>query len=145
LGSQPLTGLDVNAGKARILTTAAGYGMLLDYLTASQSALDNPKKKAAIADFVQRFYNAGNYLRKHRQLAAQTYVKTFGVPLAVAQAAVASVQVIGTPINKTVISYQQEEADAFLKLGLVTKKLNVVQIFTLPFNRQLSKAAGLKG
>ncbi len=145
LGSQPLTGLDVHAGKARVLTTTAGYGMLLDYLTAPQSALSNPGKKAAIADFVQRFYKAQAYLTKHPQLAAATYVKTYGVPQAVALAAVKSVQVKGSPVTKAMIAYQQTEANTFLKLGLVKNKLNVAKIFTLPFNQQISKAAGLKG
>jgi len=145
LGIQPLVGLDVQSGKARVLTTAAGYGMLLNYLTASQSALDNPKKKAAIADFVQRFYNAGNYLRQHRALAAQTYVKTYGVSPSVATAAVASVQVKGSPITKQIMTYQQKEAATFLRLGLLTSKLNTTGVFTLPFNRQIAAAAGLTG
>ncbi|HVX20980.1 MAG TPA: ABC transporter substrate-binding protein [Acidimicrobiales bacterium] len=145
LGVQPLISLDVQSGKARVLQSAAGYGMLLGYLTASQAALDNPKKKAAIADFVQRFYKAGDYLRNHRQLAAQTYVETYGVSPAVARAAVASVQVKGSPLTKKIVAYQQKEADTFLKLGLLSTKLDVAKVFTLPFNRQISKAAGLTG
>ena len=84
-------------------------------------------------------------MRLHPLLAAQTYVKTYGVPLAVAEAAVATVQVVGSPITKAIITYQQQEANTFRSLGLVSKSFNVQQIFTLPFNQQITKSAGLKG
>ena len=85
--SQPLTAIDLAGGKIRVLTSAAGYAQTLGYLTASQSALDNPKKAAAIADFVQRFYKAAALLKKDPLLAEQAYVKIYGVTLAEAKQA----------------------------------------------------------
>ena len=38
-------------------------------------------------------------------------MKTYGVTLAVAKEAVASVQAVGTPITPAIISYQQNEAN----------------------------------
>jgi sulfonate transport system substrate-binding protein len=141
--SQPLTGLDEASGKIRVLANGAGYTETIGYLTASDAALANPQKAAAIADFIGRFYKAEAQLRKEPLLAAQTYVKTYGVTLPVAEEAVASDQSVGTPITPAIISYQQNEADTFQKLGLVTSTLDVKKIFDLPYNKVIAKQAGL--
>jgi sulfonate transport system substrate-binding protein len=142
--SQPLTGLDLAGGKVRDLVNGAGYLQTFGYLTASQAALNNPQKAAAIADFINRFYKAAASLRTDPLLAAQTYVKTYGVALAVAKEAVASAQSVGTPITPSIISYQQTEANAFQRLGLISSTLNVKGVFDLPFNKTVATEAGLK-
>jgi sulfonate transport system substrate-binding protein len=141
--SQPLIGLDVQSGKATQLVSAAGYAPTYGYLTASQAALDNPAKAAALADFINRFYKAQAILNKNPQLAAQTYVTTFGVPLSVAEAAVKSVSTKGSPITPAIIKYQQTEANTFQQLGLVPNKLNVAKVFDLKYNAAVAKKAGL--
>jgi sulfonate transport system substrate-binding protein len=141
--SQPLTGLDLATGKVRDLLNGAGLLKTFGYLTASQAALNNPKKAAAISDFISRFYKAAAILRKNPLLAAETYVKTYGVTLAVAKEAVATAQSIGTPITPAIINYQQTEANTFLSLGLLSKKVTSKAIFDLPFNKVVAKAAGL--
>ena len=142
--SQPLTGLDLAAGKVRQLVSGAGYLQTIGYLTASNAALANPQKAAALTDFIGRFYKAAAVLRKDPALAAATYVKTYGVTLAVAEEAVASAQEVGTPITPALISYQQNEANTFQKLGLITSHLNVKGIFDLPFNKVVAHDAGLQ-
>ncbi len=141
--TQPLTGLDQSTGKITVLATGAGVSETIGYLTASDAALANPQKAAAIADFVVRYYKAEAELREDPLLAAQTYTQTYGVPLAVAKEAVASDQGVGTPITQAIINYQQNEADTFQKLGLVTSTLDVKKIFDLPFNQEVAKQAGL--
>jgi sulfonate transport system substrate-binding protein len=142
--SQPLTGLDTATGKVRVLATGAGLLQTYGYLTASSAALANPQKAAALTDFIGRFYKAEAAVAKEPQLAAATYAKTYGVPLAVAQEAVASAQSKGTPITPAIISYQQNEANTFQKLGLISSHLNVKGIFDLPFNQVVAHAAGLQ-
>ena len=141
--SQPLTALDVATGKVRVLATGAGYLQVLGYLTASNAALANPQKAAALQDFIKRFYKAAAILRKDPLLAAETYVKTYGVTLPVAKAAVASVQAVGTPITPAIISYQQTEANTFKKLGLIPGTLNVKNVFDLPYNKIVAKNSDL--
>jgi sulfonate transport system substrate-binding protein len=141
--SQPLTAIDLAAGKIRVLATGAGYTQTLGYLTASQAALNNPLKAAAIADFVQRFYKAEAIIKKDPQLAINAYVKIYGVTLAEAKQAAGTVQEAATPITPAIIAYQQAEANTFLKLGLITQKLNVAGIFDLPLNKSIDAKAGL--
>ena len=93
--SQPLTGLDTATGKVRVLATGAGLLQTIGYLTASTAALANPQKAAALTDFIGRFYKASAALAKEPGLAAATYAKTYGVPLAVAKQAAASAAVQG--------------------------------------------------
>jgi sulfonate transport system substrate-binding protein len=140
---QPLVAGDLASGKVTQLVSGAGYIENLGYLTASQSALDNKKKAAAIADFIKRFYKAQATLAKQPQLAAQTYSKTFGIPLSEALTAVKSVQMVGTPITPAIVKYQQTEANTFQQLGLISQKINVASVFDLPFNELVSKQAGL--
>jgi sulfonate transport system substrate-binding protein len=141
--SQPLTALDQTTGKIRILASGSNYLQVLGYLTASNAALANPQKAAALQEFIKRFYKAAAILRKDPLLAAQTYVKTYGVTLPEAEAAVASVQAVGTPITPTIISYQQTEANTFQKLGLIPTTLSVKNIFDLPFNKVVATNSNL--
>jgi sulfonate transport system substrate-binding protein len=142
--TQPLTAIDLSTNKIRVLATGAGYGETLGYLTASDAALNNPKEAAAIADFVQRFYKAEAILKKDPQLAITTYVKLYGVTEAEAKEAAATVQEAATPITPAIIKYQQTEANEFLSLGLITKKLNVKSIYDLSLNKSIDAKAGLK-
>jgi sulfonate transport system substrate-binding protein len=142
--TQPLTGLDTATGKVRILATGAGLLQTYGYLTARSAALANPQKAAALTDFIARFYKAEAALSKNPGLAAATYAKTYGVPLAVAKQAAASAVSKGTPITATIISYQQGEANTFQKLGLIPSHLQVQGVFDLPFNKAVSQAAGLQ-
>jgi sulfonate transport system substrate-binding protein len=141
--SQPLTALDQATGKVRVLESGAGILQTFGYLTASTSALANPQKAAALTDFIGRFYKASAILLKDPKLAAETYSKTYGVTLSVAEQAVASVQAKGTPITPAIISYQQTEANTFQQLGLVSSHVNVKGIFDLPFNKVVADNAGL--
>jgi sulfonate transport system substrate-binding protein len=142
--SQPLTSVDLAGGKIRVLATAAGSAQTLGYLSSPQSTLDNPQKAAAIADFINRFYKAAAILKKNPGTAEAAYVKIYGVSLAEAKEAAATVQTTPTPINSSIISYQQAEANTFLKLGLITKQLNVKSVFDLPFNKAVNAKAGIK-
>jgi sulfonate transport system substrate-binding protein len=142
--SQPLIAVDQAAGQVHLLTSAAGYTQTLGYLTASEAALDNPKKAAAVADFIERFYKAETYIKQNPQAAIDTYVKIYGVTEAEAKQAAGSVQEEATQITPAIISYQQTEANTFLSLGLISQKINVKGIFDLPFNKAVNAKAGIQ-
>jgi sulfonate transport system substrate-binding protein len=143
VGSQPFIALVTQAGKGVVIPTAAASAKVFGYLTAPVSALDNPKEAAAISDFVLRLYKSEAILRKDPALAIATYSKTYGVSESVAAAAVKSTQEIGTPLTPAIIAYQQQEANAFYSLHLLSAKLNVSSVFDLSLNKKISQAAGL--
>jgi sulfonate transport system substrate-binding protein len=142
--SQPLTAIDLAGGKVRVLASGAGAAQTLGYLTASDSALSNPNTAAALADFLGRFYKAAAILKKDPGIAEAAYVKIYGVNLAEAKEAAATVQANAVPITSSIINYQQTEANTFLKLGLITKKISVKSVFDLPYNKAVNAKAGIK-
>jgi len=125
------------ANKGKILASGAGSTLYLSYLTASESALDNPAKAAAIADFVKRFHEAQVYNNAHPATAAANYQKEYGVTPTVAAATVAHAPSIASPIDTTIVAYQQAEANALFKIGAVPSKVNVVNIFDTRYNKQV--------
>ncbi len=129
------------AHKGTVLASGEGVTTYLNYLVATQSALSNPKKAAAIVNLAGRLYRAQAQLQKDPQLAAETYVKTYGVTMAVAESVVKSARVSLTPVTPAIIRYQQQEADAFNQLGLIPDKINVSKVFSLSVNRQVVAAA----
>lgn len=135
--SYPFVALIEEAHKGRVLTTGAGITKYLGYLTASDTALRNPQKAAAISDFINRLFKAQLTLQQNPEKAAQTYAKTYGLPLSVAEASVRTAKVSVTPITPAIIQYQQQESNAFYKLGLIPEKLNASKIFDLPYNTKL--------
>jgi sulfonate transport system substrate-binding protein len=143
VGAQPFTALVTQAGKGKVIPSAADSAKVLGYLTAPVSSLDNPQKAAAISNFVVRLYKSEAILKKDPALAIATYSKTYGVTKAVAAAAVKSVEEVATPITPSIINYQQAEANTFQGLGLIPGKLKVSQVFDLSLNKKIAKAAGL--
>ena len=110
---QPLIALDETTGKVRQISSGAGIVQTLGYLTASDAALANPQKKAAIADFIGRFYKAEAILAKDPALAAQTYSKTYGITLAGGRAGRRLGAGQGIPDHAGDLNYQQNEANTF--------------------------------
>lgn len=144
VGSQPFIALVTQAGKGKVIPSAANSAKVLGYLTAPVSSLDNPQKAAAISDFVVRLYKSEAILKKDPALAIAAYTKTYGVSKAVAAEAVKSADEVATPITPSIINYQQAEANTFQSLGLIPSKLNVSQVFDLSLNKKIAKAAGLR-
>lgn len=141
--SQPFLALVEAAGKGRELPNGRGI-QSLQYFTASESAIKNPKKLAAMEDFIVRIYKAETTLKNKRNVAISAYVKTYGVSTEVATKAVDSVQQKETPITSGIVKYQQQEANTFYKLGLVSQKVNVKGVFDLSVNKAITKALGKK-
>lgn len=138
--SEPLTSLMVESGKGRVLAGATSGIRYLQYITASRSALADPNKRAAILDFVTRVYQAETKDAENPTNGVQTYVKIYGVPLAVAQRAAASVSILPTAITSSVIAYQQQEANTFHQLGLIPSDLDAAKLFDTQFNSQIMAA-----
>ncbi len=138
--SQPLTALDQATGKIRVLATGAGYLQVLGYLTASNAALANPQKAAALQDFIKRFYTASATLRKNPELAAETYVKTYGVTLRGRQGGRGLGPGRRDPDHAIGHQLPADRGQHLPEARPDThSKLNVKSIFDLPFNKVVAK------
>ncbi len=139
---QPLIAILEGAGKGRPLPNASGL-KFLQFMVASTSALSDLAKAAAIQDFLVRLNRAQQIIGTTLQHTIDTFAKTYGVSKAVASVAVRASDNGFVGVSPSIISYQQQEADTFAKLGLLPGKLNVSAEFDLPFSAQVSKLQGL--
>jgi sulfonate transport system substrate-binding protein len=130
--------------KGRILTTGAGLTAGLQYLVARDGALGDKQLDAALADFVPRVARAYQWYAAHPTEAAAIATSTFRIPPAAALQAVKRAPTAYQPIDASIIAAQQSEADTFLALGVLQKKLDVAKAFDKRYNKLVAAVAAAK-
>lgn len=106
-------------------------GYSYDLVLASNAALKDGAKRAAIQDYVGRLVRVGQWGVDHPDAFTKGYVTdVLGIPAAQAKAFYAS-QGPGTypQINSDLQAGLQEEADVYFKAGLIPKKVDVSTFF----------------
>jgi sulfonate transport system substrate-binding protein len=140
---QPLTDAYLQANPtAKNVTGSAGP--ITDrgaFVIASQDAINNPAKSAAIADYVSRITKAFKYLSEHKNLVQQAYIKSYGVSTQAAQA-ISKQEGSSSPLTlpSQVAAAQQALANLYSTNGIIPKKLNVSKEFTSKYNSVVAKA-----
>lgn len=117
----PQLSLQVTPGKARVLTTGAGITADVWYEVASEQALADADKKAAIKDFVERFARAEVWRNTHLDAWSSTYARLSGLSPEVATAVVHRNPLRFVPISPDIIAGQQKQADALSAVGALPK------------------------
>jgi sulfonate transport system substrate-binding protein len=135
----------VQQGQGRILLSGAGLSRSLNYLVASGSALNNPKKSAAIGDLLQRLAKAQQWVNANPTAFAAVYAKNNSVPLSVATTVVKALPLQYVPISAPILAAQQSEADIFKQQGIVKTTLDTSKEFDLRFNSLVTAATGVTG
>jgi sulfonate transport system substrate-binding protein len=122
-------------------------GYSYDVVVASNKALANPAKRAAILNYVGQLAKAGEWGLTHP--AAETtgyFTDVLQLPAAAAAAFYKS-QGPGVypPVPKSLITALQQEANLYYQVGVLQKKVNVSTLFpfslTGQFNKVVSEAA----
>ncbi len=115
-----------------------------NYYVASDKSLDDPNKRAALADVLQRLAAEFAWGVKHPDDYAKAISQEEGIPLPAAKAALPSMETRVTAIGPADIQAEQQLGDAFLAAGQVKKKVDVAQIATniLPADYDSSKTSG---
>lgn len=137
---QPLTGAYIaKAPGAKQVTTENDITDRTDFIIASKSALSNPAKEAAIADYIQRLQKAYGYIDAHpTQWAEAYYVKQYKLPLA---GGLQLIKIAGKtsflPLPGNLVAPQQALADLYTDAGEIPGKLNVAGEFDGRFNSVL--------
>jgi sulfonate transport system substrate-binding protein len=122
------------SGKDQLLASGAGFTPGYYYLVASESALSNPAKAAAINDFDHRLAIAEQWYHSHVDQAAALVEKENLVSEAVAKDLITRAPVAYGPIDDAIIAAQQKESDFFTSSGALTSKLDVRGAFDLRFS-----------
>ncbi|MEI9850917.1 MAG: ABC transporter substrate-binding protein [Sphingomonas sp.] len=138
--ADPVLSTQLRAGKVRIL---AGGGEPLTregtYIIASEEALADPKRSAAIGDFIQRLARSLLWINAHRDAYAAVLAPHFKVSPEVARAVVDRTPSVFVPIDDTVRRAYQDQANTFLKIGALRKPIVAAEVFDDRYNALLPK------
>lgn len=103
--------------------TANGYS----FLVAGTDALSDPGVNTALRDYVVRHAKAERWADTHRADWAKTWAKETGLSIEVATATVEAGPDLPVPLDETVVSSEQDLADAFTEDGVLPGKVDFGQ------------------
>ncbi|WP_182875726.1 ABC transporter substrate-binding protein [Microbispora sp. H10670] len=126
---------------ARLLVDGAGIVNGLGFQVAAPAAIEDTGKRAAIADFLSRLAKARVWAAAHLDEWAKVWARETGLPAEVANAAVANAVATPVEIDDSVVSSEQEIADAFGAEGLIPGTVTFSQFVDDRFNDVVGKAA----
>ncbi|MEU8274331.1 ABC transporter substrate-binding protein [Microbispora bryophytorum] len=126
--------------KARLVVDGAGLVNGLGFQVAAPAALDDAGRRTAIGDFLTRLGKARNWAATHLDEWAKVWARETGLPIEVADAAVANAVATPVVIDESVVSSEQEIADAFTAEGLVPGTITFSQFVDDRFNDVVRKA-----
>ena len=128
------------AAGARVLTTALGRLSGNYVVAASAEALADAGKRAAIADYLQRYKKVLAWINADDNRYAALLAKTTGVPAAyyLQQFQERSTRSSLAPVTDAAIASEQGVADAFFKAGVIPAKVDVRPLWDRSFNSSLA-------
>ncbi|MFF4800543.1 ABC transporter substrate-binding protein [Streptomyces sp. NPDC001351] len=135
----PYTSQILQGKQGRVLTTGEGVTNGLTFQVAAPSALQDPKKAAAIKDYLERLRRATTWVYGHQEEWAKVWAKDTGLPYEVALASVRRTNAtrISVAVDKPLIASEQQIADAFTGLKLIPKKVDFGAFVDTRYNGKL--------
>ncbi|NEB00932.1 ABC transporter substrate-binding protein [Streptomyces sp. SID13726] len=135
----PYTSQILQAKQGRVLTTGEGITNGLTFQVAAPSALKDPKKVAAIKDYLERLRRAYQWVYSHEPEWAKVWAKETGLPEDVALAAVKRTYTtrVAVAVDRQLIASEQEIADTFTALKLIPRKVDFGNFVDTRFNGTL--------
>jgi sulfonate transport system substrate-binding protein len=129
----PLQAQALVAG-ARVLRS--GVGLLSGSFTfvAADKALADPRRAAAIGDLLRRAKAAIAWAAHDQAGWAGVYTRLYHLPPQAAREAVRRTATQIVPIDGTVYAAQQRQADAFLELGVLGRRVQVGKEYDTRYN-----------
>ncbi|MGW1285792.1 ABC transporter substrate-binding protein [Streptomyces sp. NPDC002586] len=135
----PYTSQILQAKQGRVLTTGDGITNGLTFQVAAPAALKDPKKTAAIKDYLARLRRAQVWVYSHQEEWAKVWAKNTGLPYDVALASVKRTNAtrVSVAVDKPLVASEQQIADAFAELKLIPKKVDFAGFVDTRFNGDL--------
>jgi sulfonate transport system substrate-binding protein len=131
---EPYTALAEVNGEARVLVNGRGLSSGNSFIAATDLALADPAKHAALEDYLQRLSQAQVWAYANLDSFSQTLAKIIGFPVAAARLQFERRQLRWQSVDDQVISEQQETADFYQAQGLIASKLDVAPTFDRSFD-----------
>jgi sulfonate transport system substrate-binding protein len=122
------------AAGAKIILTGEKLGIPgLTFQIASEKALGDAGKEAAIRDFLARIRAAQDWQRTNKDAWAAKYSELTKLPIEVTKTLL-KVDGVAIKVDDTVVKAQQAEADAFFAAGLIPAKVDFAKVADARFN-----------
>lgn len=123
---------------ARIVANGRGLISGNSFIAATDAALADPAKRAALQDYVARLSDAQQWSYANLDDYATTLAEIIGFPEDAARLQYERRQLSWLPIDDEVIAQQQETADFYHRVGLIPREIAVESTFDLDFAAQPS-------
>uniref|UniRef100_UPI0033DF0AA0 ABC transporter substrate-binding protein n=1 Tax=Streptomyces griseoviridis TaxID=45398 RepID=UPI0033DF0AA0 len=135
----PYTSQVLRSGRGRILTTGKGVTNGLSFQVASPSALADPRKAAAVKDYLARLRRATAWVYGHQKEWAEVWAKDTGLPYEVALASVRRTNAsrVAVAVDRPLVASEQQIADAFTALRLIPGKVDFARFVDTRYNGDL--------
>jgi sulfonate transport system substrate-binding protein len=118
----------------RILANGAGLGTVYSFEVASRAALADPKKAAAIKDYLKLLNEAYIWTDSHQQAWATDWAKATGLSDGIMVQATKDDLTTPVPITPAVVASEQAISDAFTSAGLIPVRVNFADYSVATFN-----------
>jgi len=125
---------------ARVLATGLGRLSGNYVQAASAEALNDPPRRAAIADHLQRLRRAYAWTNAHPDAWAQAQSAATGAPVEIYRQIHrerSAPSVLG-PVDDAAIASEQQAADGFAALGAIPAKVDVRPLWSRDFSKELT-------
>lgn len=119
---------------ARALVYGTGFGANYNFNVASNQALKDKAKVAAIRDYLTRPNRAYVWSATHQQQWTQTWAAQIGLPVSVAAVAVKRRVTTPVKLDDAVIGGEQQLADSFSDAKLIPGRLTFDDFVDRRFN-----------
>lgn len=139
---EPYTALAELSGQGRVLVNGRGLSSGNSFLAATDKALDEPARRAALLDYLNRLAGAQVWANQHLDTYAKNLAAIIGFPEDAARLQFERRQLRWQVIDPRTVAEQQETADFYQAHGLMNQRLDVAPTFatgfTVPTNAKLA-------
>lgn len=109
----------------RVLRDGRGINTALGFITATESSLADPAKRAAIVQFLDRLARAGDWALANPEAYAQAYSQLTRLPIESSRLITARASVAGRPVSEADIAALQTVADRSARDGILPVRVDV--------------------
>ncbi|STS91350.1 butyryl-CoA dehydrogenase [Klebsiella variicola] len=131
---EPYTTQMVKTNEGQILVSGKGLLPGNTFLAATDYALNDPQKRAALQDYLQRLAGAERWAYANLDSYGKTLGEIIRFPAEIARAQFANRQSQWQPLAEETVTQQQATADFYLANGLIRTRLDVKPTFDPSFS-----------
>ena len=124
----PQAALAVQQGARIVAKGLPPIDQTSSYYVASDTSLNDPTRRAALTDVLERLAREFAWAVKNPDQYAKAISQEEGIPLSDAKAVLPSLETRVTPVEPADIAAEQQLGDAFLEADQITQKVDVASI-----------------